>query len=461
MSIKQLSTNRGGILVQSVLDSLFLSLFASTLLPGLLLCLGQLFFVFGILFTLICILADSGSRLRFFAQECRWNWGVIFLCIALSMISLFLEITCFVCFLVSGFCACECYLTACFVVSTLARAFHRRAGGKRFPQIETGAPSARVGFGVNEEPVRNWQPRMGPYTPSRDLSLPAEEEPKPNQRFTAPNTFRPAAPRVYDEKSKPNWPFPRRNSSRPAAPRVNDEKPEPNWPFLSPNSPRPAAPRANDEKTKPNWPFPRRNPFRKAAPRVNDEKPEPNRPFPRPNPFRKASSQVNEEPNSNRPPLPKGEQVFHWAFPNSPRIIPTPGDGLCGLHAIRSSLRAQAPHLPVPSVEELLAVLDRDDEDNRRIAEAIDGSRHRGAVREPDAYDSNRTWFLQDHLAAIFYLWGRGRGLDVALGIWTQNRGYRVHDSDSTRLDTPIIWIHHNGFNHYSGLRANQGGAFF
>ncbi|KAI1348439.1 hypothetical protein F5Y01DRAFT_328425 [Xylaria sp. FL0043] len=159
---------------------------------------------------------------------------------------------------------------------------------------------------------------------------------------------------------------------------------------------------------------------------------------------------------SDRPALNNGAAVFRWQFPDSVKRIRTAGDGLCGLHAIRGSLEAQAPHLIVPTIEELLAVLDNDDEDNRRIAESIDASKQLGDKEEPDSYMDNRSWFLQDHLAAIFHLWGRSRGLDVALGIWTFRRGYKVHDSDSTNPKTRIIWVFHDNQCHYTGLRAKR-----
>ncbi|KAI0431109.1 hypothetical protein F5Y09DRAFT_341051 [Xylaria sp. FL1042] len=158
-----------------------------------------------------------------------------------------------------------------------------------------------------------------------------------------------------------------------------------------------------------------------------------------------------------RPALRDGKAVFCWQFPNSAKKIPTPGDGLCGLHAIRGSLKAQAPGLPVPSIEELQAVLDQDNKDSRRIAESIRASKYLGNKMESDAFMNDRSWFLQDHLAAIFHLWGRSRGLDVALGIWTDCQGFKVHDSDFTGPKTQIIWVHHNNRNHYSGLRANLG----
>lgn len=49
-------------------------------------------------------------------------------------------------------------------------------------------------------------------------------------------------------------------------------------------------------------------------------------------------------------------------------------------------------------------------------------------------------------------MWGRSASLDVALGIWTKGAGVRLHNNDTTEPRTTIVWIYHNGINHYKGL---------
>ncbi|KAJ8130809.1 hypothetical protein O1611_g2819 [Lasiodiplodia mahajangana] len=141
------------------------------------------------------------------------------------------------------------------------------------------------------------------------------------------------------------------------------------------------------------------------------------------------------------------EESFRRTFRN-PTLIRSSSDGLCGLHSIQHSVRAQAPHLPIPSFEELLAQVGKfHNEFSKREYHAVPSI----------ANDLNqRSWFFQDQLGAMFYHWGRKRGVDVALGIWTQGIFYQIHDGPDNEFPT-IVWICHNGHEHYEGLRdANQ-----
>ncbi|KAI0538933.1 hypothetical protein GGR58DRAFT_525537, partial [Xylaria digitata] len=169
------------------------------------------------------------------------------------------------------------------------------------------------------------------------------------------------------------------------------------------------------------------------------------------NPFLKPPPTEPKPSNTrSRFTSPLAANAFRQAFPYSASRCSTPGNGLCGLHAIRESIQAQAPYLPVPSVRELLAVLDEDHEDNRRIAQYIDEARYMKGRPEKDASNNNRSWFLIDHLCAIFSLWGRGRGLEVTLGVQVANQGYHLSDNE---IKGVVVWVYHNGSNHYAGLR--------
>ncbi|KAI0975355.1 hypothetical protein F4678DRAFT_484995 [Xylaria arbuscula] len=135
----------------------------------------------------------------------------------------------------------------------------------------------------------------------------------------------------------------------------------------------------------------------------------------------------------------------------------TLGDGLCGFHAIRGSIAVQNPHLPVPSIQELMNVLDRDDAAAREIRYALEAVKVQDGVEvDKDILNDNRSYFLQDHLGAIFYWWGRSKGFDVALGVWTQGpwQDYRVHYHDNTGPGPWIVWVHYSP-GHYQSLRPN------
>lgn len=151
-------------------------------------------------------------------------------------------------------------------------------------------------------------------------------------------------------------------------------------------------------------------------------------------------------------PLANGAAVFECQFPNSASIIPTIGDGLCGLHAIRNSLLVQAPHLPRPEVADLLAVLDMQDADSLRVRETLEHSKYTETGRAEDAWRDNRSWFLQDHLGFIFVKYFKTRGLDVALGIRTRLGGRTFYQVHRDSKNPEVIWIDNSGGAHYSGL---------
>ncbi|CAJ2499627.1 Uu.00g024800.m01.CDS01 [Anthostomella pinea] len=133
--------------------------------------------------------------------------------------------------------------------------------------------------------------------------------------------------------------------------------------------------------------------------------------------------------------------------------LSTRGDGYCGLHAIRLSMEAQHPSISPPTRDELLDVLKDDSERARLIRENLHAAKWINGKPEPDATYDNRSWFLQDHLGAIFSMWADSVGFDAILGIATKGGGRQVHESAISTPQSTIIWIRHNGTDHYEGLR--------
>lgn len=153
---------------------------------------------------------------------------------------------------------------------------------------------------------------------------------------------------------------------------------------------------------------------------------------------------------------PARNGVFEVAFPGGVRTLAAPRNGYCGFYAIILSYEAQYPHHPPPTVETLMDVLQSRAMEG--IMETLEASRFTGDEQpEIDFTYNNTDWFLHDHLAAIFCLWGHQVGLKVALGIRTNNIPY-LHDNDDTDEDTIVVWIQHNGLDHYDGLAPERPG---
>lgn len=123
------------IVGSSVCDSLVMTFFLITLLPGILVSwLGPKALTWWCFPTFLVVLLDNGPRLQFFVRQSSWSDDEVLLSVALAMSAFFLELLCLVCFAASGYPTCECYLLPCFIVSSLSRMLHRYAGGDRFPR---------------------------------------------------------------------------------------------------------------------------------------------------------------------------------------------------------------------------------------------------------------------------------------------------------------------------------------
>ncbi|KAI1288712.1 hypothetical protein F5Y03DRAFT_404534 [Xylaria venustula] len=396
----------------------------------------------------IMLLGDHGCRLQYFANECRWPRFLVFLCVALSMAALFLEIICLLSFAHSGLFTWGFWDVTSIIVSTQARTLHRLAGQRAFPFLVNGLPIGGNNLAAPPPvpapaaapapvpvPAPAPAPAPAPVQAPAPAQAPADVQPGPGNRIKSSSAFRkknqtrkvsplktPYPPAFSSKSNKYGW------QARPLSSPLSPEFPGNLFKDYQP----PARKTTFSSSS---------NPFQNYQHSLSNQG---------------ISPQASIHSKNNRPPLNSGREVFNWSFPNSATTMWTLGDGLCGLHAIRGSMSAQTPHLPVPSVQELLDILDRDDAAAREIRYALEAVKVReGRFLDGDTSNNNRSWFLQDHLGAIFYWWGRSRGLDVALGVWTQGQGYQVHSNDNTGANASIIWIQYQP-GHYQSLRPNE-----
>lgn len=149
------------------------------------------------------------------------------------------------------------------------------------------------------------------------------------------------------------------------------------------------------------------------------------------------------------------------AFPQGYEGVLVPDDGYCGLHAVVESFKAQYPHLgsKIPDLNKLKAVLDLDNPRVRLIWQVLQASKTTGdrwGILEADHAHDNKSWFLADHLGAVLNIFGESTGLDVVLGVAAPSSPAKVYDTNKTNDDTIVIWIYHNGTNHYSGMKRPE-----
>ncbi|KAI8629640.1 hypothetical protein F5Y19DRAFT_431332 [Xylariaceae sp. FL1651] len=119
---------------RSLMDTTMMTAGCIILIPAALLSwFGPLAFTIWCVISIIAILADSATRLRFFATECRWDGALAFLCLLFTMISTWVELLCLLVFLASGQPSCECLVAVTVVLCTFARALHRWAAADFSP----------------------------------------------------------------------------------------------------------------------------------------------------------------------------------------------------------------------------------------------------------------------------------------------------------------------------------------
>ncbi|RYP71543.1 hypothetical protein DL770_008109 [Monosporascus sp. CRB-9-2] len=139
-------------------------------------------------------------------------------------------------------------------------------------------------------------------------------------------------------------------------------------------------------------------------------------------------------------------KLFGATFPEGARTISTPGLGLyCAIFAMVESFMAQFGYLsPQPTAEALIQT-SRTHPRLKAVGLQLGNLGGHGGERN----------FLMDHAAAILEAWAEGEGFTVTLGIEFSSPDfgtrpvYWVSDSQCPY----VVWIHHNNFNHYSGLR--------
>lgn len=100
--------------------------------------------------------------------------------------------------------------------------------------------------------------------------------------------------------------------------------------------------------------------------------------------------------------------LFTKAFPHGYDRVLTSGKGLlCGLGAVTQSMKAQFAHLPIPTENELSAVLKSEGWINHVKAFSADGGL--------DLTNAKNLTF--DQVAGVLYMWGRVRNLSLQMGV--------------------------------------------
>ncbi|KAI0503023.1 hypothetical protein F5B22DRAFT_662682 [Xylaria bambusicola] len=476
---------------QSLYETIVIAI-TTTFVPWFLLkYLNGGFLTFWVIFAFYQILADTAPRLQYFTRECRWTARAIALCLIISMASLLLELIYLFRVAIGGRFPRSSFIVASLIVSTLARALYQRAGGNQTPKEErvgqytsqhyklcagsspeynpqnsnpVNPPFSSPLSPVKEAPTRDWEPLTTAFW-LRQAARRTNQQRKHRSRSRVSSKVSPP-PSTHEnvmrtQISPPAFLAAVTTASRSVLPPILPPVYKPVTKSLFQPVLKPVSVPVSESSESVLKPVskPVLKSHLQSLPRtVSTSVPESFFVFPpgyRPSvPFGFPVDFIEDSPSD---PLAKGEFIFHCLFPDSARIIPTIGDGLCGLHAIRNSIRAQAPHLPVPSVRDLLDILHIEDEETFEVCATIRAATFLG--KEADASQDNQSWFLADHLGFIFHRWARTRDLNAVLGIRTPTNGgvwhsihrpNRVH-SGATGVD--VIWIQHDGWAHYSGLQ--------
>lgn len=171
------------------------------------------------------------------------------------------------------------------------------------------------------------------------------------------------------------------------------------------------------------------------------------------------------------PAIKRGYKSFRQTFLLGPDIFyqPFTYHGLGGFQAIIQSMAAQHPDLPIPKLTEFAFALKRCsktslktrlDQPYKSVFGILSASKMDGQGNwEPDCFNDDTRFLLQDHLALVFYMWQKDRDLDVTLAIWNNGApwAYKVWERDGYKVSTDrVVWIYHDGLTSYAGL-GNQG----
>ncbi|KAK8135502.1 hypothetical protein PG984_003442 [Apiospora sp. TS-2023a] len=178
---------------------------------------------------------------------------------------------------------------------------------------------------------------------------------------------------------------------------------------------------------------------------------------------------INDNGDWTHKQIKRAHTNFKQAFPPGPDIFyqPFTSHGLGGFQAIIHSMAAQHPDLRVPKLTELAFALKRCSKVTlktrliqpcKTVFDVLSASKLDGQGNwEPDCFNNDTRILLQDHLALIFYLWQKGRGVDITLAIWNNGApwawAYKLWERDGFRVSTDrVVWIYHDGHCSYAGL---------
>ncbi|EMR61304.1 hypothetical protein UCREL1_11749 [Eutypa lata UCREL1] len=138
-------------------------------------------------------------------------------------------------------------------------------------------------------------------------------------------------------------------------------------------------------------------------------------------------------------------------FPNGRRVVVTPGAGfLCGLYAVMISMRGQYPGLPQPTAKDL-QYLDPADPAQKALQNVI-------KIVTQAKVGGGEDNFAIDHLTALVGAWAGRNGLAITLCVEINGndgnpRPIYFNLGSNLPIDATIqLWVHHNNFNHYSGI---------
>ena len=117
--------------------------------------------------------------------------------------------------------------------------------------------------------------------------------------------------------------------------------------------------------------------------------------------------------------------------------INTSGEGqLCGMRAVIHTITAMHTDLIPPTVNELMTIFD-----SEKFQEHV----------APFGLDNTNNFHV-DQIAALLQFWGQKYCFeDLQLGYILHGTPHLVQHRSNGRART--VWIHHNGVNHYEGVR--------
>lgn len=159
-------------------------------------------------------------------------------------------------------------------------------------------------------------------------------------------------------------------------------------------------------------------------------------------------------------PISEVQRAYLQVFggPGRHRLVETDEDGLCGLHAIRSTLErlnAQpetTSPIPIPSLQELQDIVDSPDYRNTLASPWTADNASDVGLREEILYKerlANRDWFSPQQLDLMIRIWGTSHKRNLRLGLLFDSDDPWMFGNDDSGYET--IFIHFRPITKYRG----------